>query len=187
MVYAMKDTKSDILSFWFEETKPAQWFQKNAEFDEMILTRFEGDYDLAVKGIFDHWKNDEEGALALCILLDQFPRNMFRDTPKAFATDARALDVAKFAVGKGFDAILPVMQRRFLYLPFEHSESLQDQKTSVALFHSMKNEDPLGHDYAVKHYELIEKFGRFPHRNAILGRASTQQELEYLAQPDAGF
>lgn len=183
----MKDTQSEILSFWFEETKPVQWFQKNDDFDDMIMVRFEGDYDLAVKGIYDHWQESAEGALALCILLDQFPRNMFRDTPKAFETDNRALAVAKYAVGKSFDTVLPAVQRSFLYLPFEHSEDLQEQKTSVALFEKMKEINPMGYDYAKRHYDVIEQFGRFPHRNQILGRASTDEERVYLAQPGAGF
>lgn len=178
----MRDTKSDILSFWFEETQPAQWFQKNDDFDDLIRARFEGDYDLAVKGIYNSWQSGPEGALALCILLDQFPRNMFRDSPKAFATDAKALGVAKFALGKLLDTVLPVIQRRFLYLPFEHGESMAEQETSLALFTRIKAEDPTGYDYAVRHYNVIKRFGRFPHRNAILGRASTEAERLFLAQ-----
>ncbi len=183
----MKDTKADILSFWFEETAPAQWFQKSDDFDDLTRTRFEGDYDLAVKGIFDSWQESADGALALCILLDQFPRNMFRGSPQSFATDAKALGIAKYAIGKSLDALLPVIQRRFLYLPFEHSESMADQDTSVALFAKIKDQDPMGYDYAVRHQEVIRRFGRFPHRNAVLERASTEDERLYLETPGSGF
>ena len=183
----MKDTLSNIIDFWFVETQPKQWFQKNSDFDDLITSRFEPDYDLAVKGIYDEWTRSAEGSLALCVLLDQFPRNMFRDTPKAFATDFKALAVAKNAIAYSFDEILPAMQARFLYLPFEHSENLKDQETSMALFDKIKDDDPLGYDYAQRHYDVIKKFGRFPHRNQILERASTAEELAYLAKPDSGF
>lgn len=183
----MKDTQQDILTFWFEETKPEQWFQKSDDFDELIKTRFEEDFDLAVEGIYDGWMQTPEGCLALCILLDQFPRNMYRNTPLAFANDAKALGVAKHAIAHQYDDVLPSIQARFIYLPFEHSEDLQDQKTSVALFEKIKNEDELGYEYAVKHYNVIKEFGRFPHRNEILARKSTQEELIYLAKPGSGF
>lgn len=183
----MKDTKYDILHFWFVETTPAQWFQKNPSFDDLIRTRFEGDFDLAREGIFDGWMNDAEGCLALCILLDQFSRNMYRDLPLAFAADPKALLVAKQAVEKRFDQITPAARRRFLYLPFEHSELMEDQDRSVALFATIKKDDPMGYEYAVKHRDVIARFGRFPHRNAILGRENTPAEVSYLAEPGAGF
>lgn len=183
----MKDLQKDILDFWFEETQPQQWFQVNEEFDAAIRDRFHEAYESAANGQFDDWQNSADGALALCILLDQMPRNMFRDTPKAFATDNKALVVAKYAISKGLDSVLSPQKRRFLYLPFEHSENINDQHRSVELFEKMKDDDPLGYDYAVRHLKVIEEYGRFPHRNKILGRDNTPEEEEYLAQPGAGF
>ncbi len=183
----MRDTRQEILHFWFEETKPQQWFQKNDDFDQQIRDRFMMTYEMARDGVCDNWKQDADGCLALCIVLDQFPRNMFRNDAKAFATDEKALMVAKYAVSKGFDQLMVPLRRRFLYLPFEHSESIDDQKKSVDFFAKMKKDDPLGHDYALRHLEVIEKFGRFPHRNAVLQRENTADEEEYLARPGSGF
>lgn len=183
----MRDIKQEIIHFWFEETPPALWFQKNDDFDKQIRDRFSSAYKLAADGLCDGWRNTADGCLALCIVLDQFPRNMFRGHADAFATDAKALGVAKFAVARGLDQTLPVSQRRFLYLPFEHSENMADQERALSLFKSIQAEDPLGYDYAVRHYEVISGYGRFPHRNAILGRKNTPEEDEYLAQPGAGF
>lgn len=183
----MKDIQEDIIRFWFEETQPSQWFQVNPDFDALIKERFEEAYNNAVAGQFDDWQTSADGALALCILLDQMPRNMFRGTPNAFATDKKALIIAKFAISKGLDQVLPVLKRRFLYLPFEHSEVLSDQVRSVELFETIKDEDKLGHEYALRHLAVVEKYGRFPHRNKILGRENTPEEEEYLAQPGAGF
>ena len=183
----MRDSKQEVLHFWFKETQPQQWFQKNEQFDEQIRERFKSVYDLARDGLCDDWKRSAEGCLALCIVLDQFPRNMFRDTPDMFATDIKALLVAKHAISQGFDQVLKVQERRFIYLPFEHSENIADQKKAVALFEKIRNDDPVGYDYAVRHLEVIEKHGRFPHRNIILGRENTPEENEYLAQPGAGF
>ncbi len=183
----MIDAKQDVLDFWFEQTKAQQWFQVNSDFDDLIRNRFEDAYDKASLGIFDDWKNDPEGCLALCLLLDQFPRNIFRGNAKAFATDTKAIVIAKYAISKGFDQILPGNKRRFLYRPFEHSENLNDQRKSVELFEKMKKDDPLSHDYAIRHFKVIEEFGRFPHRNAILGRMNTPDEEVYLAQFGSGF
>lgn len=183
----MKDFQKDILDFWFVETQPAQWFQVNPDFDQLVIDRFSEPYEMAARGEFDEWKNNADGTLALCILLDQMPRNMFRGTPKAFATDKKALIISKFAISKGLDQVLTPQKRRFLYLPFEHSENINDQKTCVELFEKMKDDDPLGYDYAVRHLKVIEKYNRFPHRNKILGRDNTPEEEEYLAQPNAGF
>ena len=183
----MIDAKQDILSFWFEKTQPAQWFQVNPEFDESIRLRYHDQYEKASMGIFDDWKNDPDGCLALCILLDQFPRNMFRGSPKAYATDSKAIVFSKYAVSKGFDQVLSGVKRRFLYLPFEHSENLNDQRKCVELFEKTKKDDPLGYDYALRHLKVIEQFGRFPHRNAVLGRTNTPEEEVYLAQSGSGF
>lgn len=183
----MKDVVRAILDFWFEETQPAQWFQVNPAFDQEIRNRFEDDYDKGARGIFDDWKTDSDGCLALVLLLDQFPRNMYRGTPQAFATDGKALVISKFALSKGFDQVLAPIKRRFIYLPFEHSENLNDQRKCVELFEKMKKDDPLGYDYALRHLKVIEKYGRFPHRNKILSRMNTPEEEEYLAQEGAGF
>jgi uncharacterized protein (DUF924 family) len=183
----MKDFQKDILNFWFVETQPQQWFQVNEGFDQAVLERFNEPYEMAERGQFDEWQNNADGALALCILLDQMPRNMFRGTSKAFETDKRALIIAKYAISKGLDQILPLQKRRFVYLPFEHSENLNDQRRSVELFEKMKDDDPLGYDYAVRHFDVIEKYGRFPHRNKILDRGNTPEEEDYLSQPNAGF
>ncbi len=183
----MKDVQKDILYFWFEQTQPPQWFQVNPAFDTEIQERYGDVYDKASRGIFDDWKNDSDGCLALVLLLDQFPRNMFRGTAKAFASDGKALVISKYALSKGFDQVLSPMKRRFLYLPFEHSENLNDQRKCVDLFEKMKKDDPLGYDYAMRHLKVIEKYGRFPHRNKILSRMSTPDEEEYLAQAGAGF
>ena len=183
----MKDIQKDVLDFWFVETQPKQWFQVSEEFDETIRERFSEPYEMAANGQFDDWQNDADGALALCILLDQMPRNMFRDTPKAFDTDKKALVVAKYAISKGLDQVLSPIKRRFLYLPFEHSENLNDQRRCLELFEKIKADDPLGYEYAQRHIEVIEKYGRFPHRNKILGRENTPEEEEYLAQPGSGF
>ncbi|MCB9973087.1 MAG: DUF924 domain-containing protein [Rhodospirillales bacterium] len=176
----MKDTKQNILTFWFHDIPPSQWFQKNEEFDRQLSERFFADYLLARDGVYDGWMEDAQGCLALCILLDQFPRNMFRETAQAFETDAKALLIAKHAVAKGYDKMLEAIRRRFIYLPYEHSEHLNDQKTAVTLFETTRKEDPLGYDYALRHLEVIEKFGRFPHRNQALSRDSTPEEQAYL-------
>ncbi len=178
----MKDTKQDILSFWFEETSPSQWFQKSTEFDRKITDRFLADYNLGKDGVYDGWQEENKGCLALCILLDQFPRNMFRASAKAFQTDHKALLIAKHAVSKGYDKVLNATERRFIYLPYEHSEHINDQKTAVKLFEDIKQDDPQGYEYALRHLKVIEEFGRFPHRNDALGRESTDEEKKYLAQ-----
>ena len=183
----MKDFQKDILDFWFVETLPQQWFQVNEEFDQVIIERFTEPYEMAVRGEFDEWQNNADGALALCILLDQMPRNMFRGTPKAFETDKKALVIAKYALSKGLDQVLSGQKRRFVYLPFEHSENINDQRRCVELFEKTKDDDPLGHDYALRHLKVIEEYGRFPHRNKILGRDNTPEEEIYLAAPGAGF
>ncbi|NCC21735.1 MAG: DUF924 domain-containing protein [Alphaproteobacteria bacterium] len=183
----MRDTRQEVLHFWFEETHPSQWFQKNEAFDRAVRERFRVAVDMARDGLCNHWQDDADGALALCLVLDQFPRNMFRGSARAFETDDKALAVARHALSRGFDRILPPIRRRFLYLPFEHSESMDDQEKAVALFAAMKDEDPVGYDYALRHRDVIKQFGRFPHRNAVLGRKSTPGEKAYLARPDAGF
>ena len=183
----MRDTKHEIIHFWFNETDPQQWFQKSPEFDALVKERFGVTYQMAKDGLCQAWAKDAEGALALVIVLDQFPRHMFRDTPAAFETDEQALLAAKKAIASGFDQILEPVKRGFLYVPFQHSENMSDQNRSVELMSSMQYENPAGYDYAIRHRVVIEKYGRFPHRNKILGRENTPEEEEYLKQPGAGF
>lgn len=185
-----------VLAFWFgtpddaEFTKPRRaWFTKDPAFDAEIRRRFGRLYEDALAGRCDHWRDDPQACLALILLFDQFSRNMFRDTPRAFAADPRALELARHAVAMGFDRRVPVVHRAFFYLPFEHSEDIADQHRAVALFEAV---DPHpgkaeGIDYAVRHRDIIARFGRFPHRNAILGRESTAEEIAFLNQPNSSF
>ena len=186
----------DVLEFWFgapdspEFGRPrAPWFVKSAEFDALIRDRFLATHEAAAAGALDAWSSRPLAALALAVVLDQFPRNMFRGTPRAFAADARALALARNAVQRGFDAVLLPVQCWFVYLPFEHAEDLGAQRESLRLFERLAT-DAAGAGtltYAMRHYAVIERFGRFPHRNAILGRASTPEELAFLAQPGSSF
>ena len=176
----MRDSQKEILHFWFEELDPQQWFQQSDVVDAEINERFAVAHQMAAEGLSNHWADNAEGALALILVLDQFPRHMYRGDPKSLATDENALLIAKKAVHKGFDQILEPVKRGFLYLPFQHSESLSDQKRSVALFGAMADANPAGDMYAKRHLVPIEKFGRFPHRNEVLGRESTPEEIEFL-------
>lgn len=178
----MKNSLEDVLSFWFVETSPVQWFQVSPVFDEMVKDRFLDLFHLAQQGFCDGWATSADGALALTLVFDQFPRNMFRDTPDAYMTDGLALKVADSAIERGFDQVFIPQKRRFIYLPFEHSEVASHQHRSVGLFATMKDDDPLGYEYALRHLRVIEKFGRFPHRNKILGRESSPEEIEYLRE-----
>lgn len=177
----MRDTKHEILQFWFEECEPPQWFIINQSFDDEISERFLTSYEMACEGLNDHWAEDAGGALALCLLLDQFPRHMFRGTARMVATDNKALAIAKQAIARGFDQVLPHEQRFFVYLPFEHSEELADQKKNLNLFEAMAVENPVAYHVAQQRFDVFEKFGRFPDRNAILGRKNTEDEETYLA------
>lgn len=185
-----------ILNFWFlspdhpDYGKPQKfWFIKNPEVDAEIKRLFLGDYEQAANGKLDVWRESPQSCLALILLLDQVSRNLFRGTPQAFATDNQALATAQFAVQSGFDRNLLPVQRWFIYLPFEHSEDLQMQSQSVALFEQLKDDQDSASpiDYAILHYQVIERFGRFPHRNQILGRESTPEEVEFLKQPGSSF
>lgn len=178
----MRDSRHEILHFWFDETDPSLWFQHNEAFDTLVRERYLLTHEMARDGLCDPWKNNAEGCLALCLLLNQFPRNMFRGQKQAYQTDSKALLVSKYAVSKGFDQVLPVVKRRFIYLPYEHSEHLSDQKKSVELFGRIRKVDPLGYERAVKDMQIIEKFGRFPRRNAVVGRENTPEEAEHLAR-----
>ncbi len=177
-----------ILSFWFGDPNSPDygnsksfWFQSTPPLDLEIRENFEDVYKQAINNDLDSLMETPEGCLALIILLDQFPRNMYRGTSQAFASDPKALDVAKFALSEGFDQNLSSFQKMFLYLPFEHSENLKDQEKSVELFKALNDEEGL--EYAIQHRDIITRFGRFPHRNSILGRINTPEELLFLKNP----
>lgn len=188
-----------VLSFWFGdpeqpdgtfEARRKLWFGKSEETDRQIYQQFHSLYAQAATGELDHWQQEPESTLALVLVLDQFPRNMFRDSPQSFATDARAKAVAERAIAHQYDQALTPEQRLFLYLPLEHSENIDDQHRSVALFETLLSEAPHlqeAYDYALRHRDVIERFGRFPHRNEILGRSSTPEEQEFLKQPGSRF
>ena len=177
-------TAADVLAFW-RTAGEKKWFAKDDTFDAEIGARFLDTYQAAAEGALSDWETTPEGALALVIVLDQFPRNMFRRDPRAFAADAAARAVADRAIARGFDAQVPAGERMFLYLPFEHSEAIADQERCCALFRALGNADLLR--WAELHADIIRRFGRFPHRNAALGRASTAQELAFLQTPGSGF
>ena len=172
----------DVVGFW-RDAGPDKWFAKNAKFDERIALRFEPSHFAAARGEHDAWMSSPEGCLALLLLLDQFPRNLFRDSAHAFATDDKALSIAKHAIGEGFDQSIEPVLRPFVYMPLMHSEVLADQEASVVLFEALGAKTNL--DFAVIHRDIIARFGRFPHRNAALGRATTPEEQAFLE--DGGF
>lgn len=174
-----------VLSFWFEELTAEEWFAKSAKIDAVIRDRFAPTHLALAKGVPEAWRADAEAHLAAVIVLDQFSRNIYRDTPLAFATDGLALKEARAAVGRGHDQALGAERRVFFYMPFEHSENLGDQNRAVELIARLGNETYTR--YAEAHRDVIAEFGRFPHRNAILGRTSTPAEERYLAKPGAGF
>lgn len=190
-----------VLDFWFLPPSDhghnhfrVEWFRKDDAFDAAIRARFAADVEVALNGQLPVADGAEE-QLAHILLLDQFTRNIFRNTPRAFAGDAQALALANGLVNHGGDLALPPVMRWFAYLPFEHSESLIDQERAVALFTHLRADTQMATesaldgalDYAIKHRDVIARFGRFPHRNAILGRISTQEELEFLSQPGSSF
>ena len=183
----MRDV-NQVLEFWLAPANRSLWFKKVPAFDEEIRRRFEPLHERAAEGRLAQWQNTPEGSLALVICLDQFPRNMYRGTPRAFATDEKARLVADWAVDRGFDLHFKDEQVRFFfYLPFEHSENIDDQHRCIELVRRGCPGDPEIMRYALMHREVIAKYGRFPHRNAILGRRNTPEEDEYLKQPGAGF
>ena len=166
-----------VIGFW-EKAGPSLWFAKDADFDRLFRERFLQDHEAAARGELMHWQGTAEGALALVILLDQFPRNAFRDTPRMYDTDATARKVANVAFAAGYDRVIPPEMRKFLLLPFAHSEDLADQERAVAL---ARRTGPYDLERAQHHRDIVRRFGRFPHRNRILGRESTPEELHYLA------
>jgi len=169
-------TPETILAFW-REAGPDKWFTRDNAFDADIRDKFLPTYEAAAAGKLAEWEATPEGALALCIVLDQFPRNMFRGDARTFAADARAREVANRALKRGYDQDIPAEDRGFLFLPFMHSEDLTDQNRCVELYRAAGHENM---KYAEQHRDIIRRFGRFPHRNAILGRTTTPEEQAFL-------
>ena len=172
-----------VLEFWFDG-HAGDWFAKNPAFDAEIRARFLGLYEDAAAGKLAHWADDPRSCLALVLVLDQFPRNMFRGEARAFATDAPARAAARVILERGWDMAMTRAERLFAYLPFEHSESLEDQILSCEL---MSEFDAEQRQYAERHLDIIRRFGRFPHRNDVLGRESTAAEIEFLKLPGSRF
>lgn len=172
-----------IIDFWFADDVRKLWFNSTAEFDRLLCERFEDILKQAARGELDQWMKSAEGCLALVIILDQFPLNMFRGSAQSFATEARSRDVARDAIAKGFDQALAAEQQAFLYMPFMHSEDLVDQELALELFARPGMESNLR--FAHHHHEIVKTYGRFPHRNAVLGRANTAAEIEYLNSKEA--
>ncbi len=192
----MRASPQEVLAFWFGREGEGGygefrevWFAKDPDFDREIRDRFESVYEEAVAGGLEDWKEEARSCLALIVVLDQFPRNMFRGDARMYAADELALAAARHALERAYDRELARFQRVFMYLPFEHSEDLEDQRRAVELFHRLAEET--GQEdllvYAVRHLKIIERFGRFPHRNEILGRRTTPEEAEFLKEPGSSF
>lgn len=176
---------NEILTFWFVECEQKSWWVKDPAFDAIVRGRFGALVEEAASDKLDHWAGSAEGARALIILLDQFTRNIYRGTAKAFVADEKAREIARNAIASGFDEGLNRHERNFMYLPLEHSEDLKDQEDCCRLIASIGSEGYL--KFARSHRDIIARFGRFPHRNKILGRINTPEEEEYLKDPAAGF
>ena len=196
MTPAAEDPAREVLAFWFGETGTAAygkareaWFRKDAAFDDEIRRRFLALHASAALGECERWREEPDSLLALVIVLDQFSRNLYRDDPRAFSQDAMALDCAQLMLSRGWDEALLPVQRQFAYLPFEHSESLAMQDRSVELFRALEAfaETKGLTQWAEKHRVIIRRFGRFPHRNAALGRESTAAEAAFLTEPGSRF
>ena len=182
----------EILDFWFGAPgEPGHgedreiWFKPNLDFDADIRRRFSSDYTDAAAGRREDWLREPGACLAYILLLDQFPRHIFRGDRRAWATDAKARAASELALARGFDAALAPNARKFLYMPYMHSELISDQRRSVSLFRSVGDEVAM--TAALRHLEIIERFGRFPHRNAVLGRRSTPEEEAFLLEPNSSF
>jgi uncharacterized protein (DUF924 family) len=193
---AMPERARALFDFWFGPPEDPErlhhrqiWFRSTSEFDAAVRHGFAADHDQAVAGMLQDWEGSPEGALALVMLLDQVPRNIFRSTPRAFTSDPQALATTRRALAHCFDLAVPAAWRVFFYLPFEHSEALADQQRGIALLEALPPVQgrPGGGRMSRLHLEIVERFGRFPHRNAILGRESTAAELAFLEECDLRF
>ena len=178
-------TYSDIIQFWYTEIPPRNWFVKDLAFDTMLKRRFSDIHQQAAAGELAHWRQKPLGKLAEIIVLDQFSRNLFRDSPKAFAYDAHALVLAQSAIEQGADLDLLPKQKSFMYMPLMHSESALIHQQAVPLFKQPGLED--NYEFELKHQVIIDRFGRYPHRNSLLNRPSTPEELAFLRQPGSSF
>lgn len=176
----------DVIGFW-TAAGPAKWFAKDSRFDDAIQLKFEPVHHAAARGKYDAWAETADGALALVLLLDQFPRNLWRGSAHAFATDSKARHIARLGLARGFDQQTEPLLRRFFYLPFEHSEDLADQELCVSLCQGLMDDtgDAETLRYAVLHRDIIARFGRFPHRNAVFGRETSAEEQVFL--DEGGF
>lgn len=179
------ETYQDVLAFWFEETPPKKRWVSDPEFDNQIRDRFAGLLAQAQQGELFRWRARPEGRLAEVIVLDQFSRNIYRDMPKAFAQDPMALALAQEAIAAGAEKALPQLERSFLFMPFMHSESRLIHQWAEELFRQYGPED--SYKFELRHKVIIDRFGRYPHRNEILGRESTPEEIEFLEQPGSNF
>ena len=175
----------DVLDFWFNDIEPKQWFQKDIDFDKRIKDRFGVLHQQAIQGELSAWRDSPKGALAEIIVLDQFSRNIYRDQPESFAADPMALALAQVAIHNGFDKELSLSERSFLYMPFMHSESAVIHEEAVKLFRDLDIVNNL--DFELKHKKIVDRFGRYPHRNAIIGRKSSAEELAFLSEPNSSF
>lgn len=182
---ALKTSPERVIDFWFTEIDEQSWWKKDEKFDALIRTRFGALHHQATACELAEWRNSPQGSLAEVVILDQFSRNIFRNTPQAFAWDPQALVLAQVAIAKGFDRSLTQIQRAFLYLPFMHSESAQIHERALQLYEVLGLEQQL--EFELKHKVIIDRFGRYPHRNAILGRESTPEEALFLQQPGSTF
>jgi uncharacterized protein (DUF924 family) len=176
---------SDIINFWYTQIPPRNWFIKDLAFDAMLKRRFGNIHQQAAAGELAHWRQKPLGKLAEIIVLDQFSRNLFRNTPSAYAYDGQALVLAQSAIAQSADLGLLPKQKSFMYMPLMHSESAAIHKQAITLFNQPGLES--NYEFELKHQLIIERFGRYPHRNGILGRASTPEELAFLSQPCSSF
>jgi uncharacterized protein (DUF924 family) len=183
--HVQPDQAAEVVRFWFEELDPKDWWRKDAGLDAAMRARFGALHEAASRGACWRWRVSAEGRLAEVLVLDQFSRNLYRDTPRAFAQDGMALVLAREAVAGGHDLALPATQRAFLYMPYMHSESRLVHEEALRLF--SQPETAFNLDFERRHKAIVDRFGRYPHRNAILGRVSTADELLFLAQPGSGF
>ena len=179
------NSAKSVINFWFNEISPEKWWLKDSVFDEKIKSRFLDLHQAATKAELFSWRNTPQGRLAEIIVLDQFSRNIYRDNSQAFASDALALVLAQEAVSLGADMKVAENMRSFFYLPYMHSESLIIHQQAVSLYEKLGNASSL--TFEIKHQDIIKRFGRYPHRNAILARASTAEEVAFLQQPDSSF
>lgn len=175
----------EIIKFWFEEISQTQWWKKDVQFDQLIANRFSEVHGQASRCELYQWRDTAEGRLAEIIVLDQFSRNIYRNSPLSFATDSLALALAQEAIRSGADKSVPEAMRSFFYMPFMHSESAAIHEEAVSLYEAYGNEGNL--KFELRHKAIIDRFGRYPHRNEILGRDSTAEEIEFLSQPGSSF